>query len=141
MEWANHGLGAPLCRDQSKGYPECSGAVLQALLENLINQGDEGWAEHGSRRVCVCVYARARGSLRLSMCILACVQGQDQRSKSTLERAAQSSSPTHLSLSHSLSPPLSLSFRRLSSAPGSWRVEEFTGLGSKRELPRARRNY
>lgn len=79
--------------------------------------------------VIVCVCARARAQVSVLLCV--CVPGQDQWSKSTLERVAQSSSPTQLSL-------LSLPSRQCSPAPSSWRVEEFTELGSKRAVLRAK---
>lgn len=90
----------------------------------------------------VCAHVHACGSIFLGMCIhvcvcalqCVCVVGQDQWSKSTLERVAQSSSPTK----RSLSLPLSLSSRRCSRAPSSSKVEEFTKIGSKRAQPRAK---
>lgn len=39
----------------------------------------------------------------VSMCVPVCALGQDQLSKSTLERVAQSSSPTHISHPDSVS--------------------------------------
>lgn len=52
-------------------------------------------------RVCVCII--------VFLCL--CTLGQDQSTKSTLERVAQSSSPTHLSLSHLADAPLLSQFR------------------------------
>lgn len=55
------------------------------------------------------VYVQACFGERVPVCVClcasVCVIGQDQLNKSTLERIAQSSFPTHLSLSISLSQP------------------------------------
>lgn len=67
--------------------------------------------------ICVCAYTQ--------QCM--CTLEQDQWTKSTLERVAQSSSPTQLS--PFFPPPLSS--YQCCSAPSSHGVEQFTGLGWK----------
>lgn len=82
-----------------------AGFRLRALTEDSRDK----W----SILVSMCVYVHACGSIffflgkRLPACVLVCayvrVLGQDQWSKSTLERVAQWSSPTYLSLPPSVS--------------------------------------
>lgn len=118
---------------ESWGRVDRSGFLHTALwlwaLQGL-NPGLKGGAE---QFLSVCV--DACGSILVSPCVCAGVsvyQGQDQRSKSTLERGAQSSSPTHLSLclSH-----LADVFPHCSQFTGSWRVR---GNGEQKSAMEAR---
>lgn len=114
----------PLCQYLNGGYLKCSGAVLLAPFEGL-NEGLRGSAEHFSQcvRVRMCMHVGAFFWACMSMCVRGlecmCALGRDQRSKSTLERVAQSSSPTQLSPFLALP----LSSHPCSSAPSSCGVE------------------
>lgn len=109
------------CSSLSRRLPK-----VQCRFKRL-NEGIKGWEEPFNQCVCVCARARVRVCVCariwkyffffwncafflcfwVPVCVSVCVctLGKDQSNKSTLERVAQSCSPTHLSLYASASSP------------------------------------